>query len=153
MKTSHNFLFLAAFSTLGLFSCNKESDSITPASESTVTATSSTSGNNTNQNNASAQQTSSQLGKLVSPHDKGRVVCMTAALTGLNQCVTMVHTTYTVAASGNETSVWSGTLPASLHPNKETQFNSTWFEGGKTYETKCTITPSGNIKLILHYKK
>ncbi|UOQ54018.1 hypothetical protein [Hymenobacter cellulosivorans] len=89
-------------------------------------------------------------GALVQKTD--RTVCMTADLTGLKQCVNMTQVNYVVTPSGNQTSVWKGTVPAELRPATTLVKEGTWQEGGKTYSARSTTAPSGEISLTLHYK-
>jgi hypothetical protein len=89
-------------------------------------------------------------GALVQKTD--RQVCMTAELTGLSQCVNMNQVNYLVTPSGNETSVWKGSAPATLRPATTLVKDATWQENGKTYSTHSTTSPSGEVSLTLHYK-
>lgn len=78
--------------------------------------------------------------------------CITGDLTGLAQCVNMTQETYVVTPSGNETSVWKGVAPAALRPATALVKDATWQEDGKTYTTHSTTSPSGEVKVTLHYK-
>ncbi|TGE26744.1 hypothetical protein [Hymenobacter metallicola] len=78
--------------------------------------------------------------------------CITGDLTGLAQCVNMTQETYVVTPSGNETSVWKGTAPVELRPKTTLVKDATWQEAGKTYTSRSTTTPSGEVTVTLHYK-
>ncbi|QIX61682.1 hypothetical protein FY528_10780 [Hymenobacter lutimineralis] len=100
--------------------------------------------------NATAQAVQQGNGALVQKTD--RSVCMTADLTGLSTCVNMNQTQYLITPSGNETSVWKGTVPAELRPAKTLVKDATWQERGRTFDTHSVTTPDGKISLTLHYK-
>ncbi|MCB2378600.1 hypothetical protein LGH70_13450 [Hymenobacter sp. BT635] len=78
--------------------------------------------------------------------------CISADLTGLKQCVNMTQATYVVTPSGNETSVWKGTVPVELRPANALVKDATWQENGKTYSSHSTTSPSGEVTVTLHYK-
>jgi hypothetical protein len=87
--------------------------------------------------------------------------CITNSLLGLPggiPCLDMTQEKFLVTPSGNATSVWTGTVPATARPSKRVVYNSTWQEtlnDGvlRTYNTVAVTEPSGVIKLTLTDKQ